>query len=209
MKGENIKQLSFLMGREKATVNLFYEHKDILKDLACIIEQTKQQMEIRVINDPEPRLYEDKTYFAYTLTQLIKINIASAIDRGELCLKKARYYQCDYFIIEGVMSIYIKKLNKEGLPAYNESQASNRRMSNDEKLPCMFLGPRYNEQGMVGNVCACIPNGVSSSYWVKEIEPSVLRSQEINENIVYNNTNSDGICTPKEDMVKIKKREVN
>lgn len=209
MKGENIKQLSFLSGRNEFTVTLLYEHMDMLKDLAYIIEQTKQQMEIRVINDPEPRLYEDKTYFAHTLTRLIKINIAEAIDKGELNLKKARYYQCDYFIIEGVMSIYIKKLNKEGLPAYNDSQASIKRMLNDEKLPCVFFGPRCNDQGLVGGACASITSGTGSSYWVAEIDPSISKLQEKNENIVYNNTNSDDICTPKEDIVKIKEKKVN
>ena len=208
MKGENIKQLSFFKGRNESTINLVHENMNVLKELAGIIEQTKKDMEARVVSDAEPRLYEDKTYFAYTLTQLIKINIVSAIDRGELKLKKAHYYQCEYFILEGVMSIYIKKLSKEGLPAYNESQASRRRMLNDEKLPCLFLGPRYNDEGMVGGVCASITSGSSSSYWIAEIEPA-SKSQEKIEKIVYNDTNSDDICTAKEDMVKIKERKVN
>lgn len=209
MKGESIKQLSFLIERNESTIDLVNENMHLLRKVADIIEQTKNQMEFRIINDPMPQLYEDKSYFAHTLTKLIKINIGLAIDRGELNLKKARYYQCDYFIIEGVMSLYIKKLNNDGLPAYNESQASSNRMSNNEKLPCLFLGPRYNDDGMIGGVYASITNGTNSSYWVMEIEPTLSRSEKKVEQIVYNNTNSDDICTVKEDMIKIKERKVD
>ena len=196
---------SFNAGRQQETMDLVQAHMGLFHIIARIIETSKDQFENRIKNDPMIDLYDDRTYYIHTLTRIIKVNINRAIDNGELNLFKARYKQCQYYVLSDLFSIYIKKLNEKGLPSYAESIASDCRLHNHEQLPCVFIGPRVDNSGFVGGTCLAITNGKEAVYWVLDINPgeqSVINSIDF----AFEDKEVDEICKPKEEFVVRRKK---
>jgi hypothetical protein len=208
MKSTYLGQRSFPFfnaGRQQETMDLVQAHMGLFHIIARIIETSKDQFENRIKNDPMIDLYDDRTYYIHTLTRIIKVNINRAIDNGELNLFKARYKQCQYYVLSDLFSIYIKKLNEKGLPSYAESIASDCRLHNHEQLPCVFIGPRVDNSGFVGGTCLAITNGKEAVYWVLDINPgeqSVINSIDF----AFEDKEVDEICKPKEEFVVRRKK---
>ena len=208
MKSEYLGQTSFSFfntGRQQETIDLVQDSMDLFHIIARIIEFSKEQFEERIKSDSMIDLYDDRTYYIHTLTRIIKVNINRAIDNGEINLFKARYKQCQYYVLSDLFSIYIKKLNEKGLPSYAESIASECRLQNHEQLPCVFIGPRVDNRGFIGGTCLAITDGKEKVYWVLDINPEdqsvinsidfTLQEKDVNE-----------ICKPKEEFVIRRKK---
>lgn len=210
MKTESLTQAFFPFcdeNRQQETYDLVQSQMELFQIISKIIDNTKKQFETRVKNDPIPELYEDRTYYIHTLTLMIKANVNQAINDGILKLYKARYMQCQYYVVPDLFSIYIKKLSEKGLPSYVDSLASGCRLQNDEDLPCVFIGPRVDSSGVVGGTCLTITNGKDDAYWVLDVIP---KQQDSDKSIdfVLEETEVDDICKSKEEFaIRRKKTE--
>lgn len=210
MKYENLNQFSLPFegeNRQSETVEIVNEHMSLFQLLANIIKESKKEFEERIRDDPKRDIYEDRTYFCYTLTQIIKSNINRAIDSGNLKLFKAIFGQCSYYVVNGALSIYVKKLSKKGLPSFNESHASDRRICNNENLPCVFIGPRVSDEGIVGEACLSITNGKDNMNWVYELNSN--HTDVKIASILLSDDKSDNLCRAKEEFIKIKEKKAN
>lgn len=165
----------------RSSMEIVELYNELFQEIAEIIEITKTELIERIINDPKPELYEDKTLHSTFLNNLIRVNINKAVDKGCIQLIKERYYQCNYYNVNGEFSLYIKKLDKNGRPSYNESVASTNRLLNNESKPCVFIGPRVNEFGIIGNTYISIING--QDVWLKEI---MINSSKNHIGIIHN-----------------------
>ena len=211
MEYKNINQYCFDFGESHHRENILSlvdDNNDIFELIAKLIDQAKHEMARRMLEDPFPEIYQNKTCFATTLTEIIKAHIDRAIKDQDhpsvLFLKKAYYYQCEYYVLGGKLSLYIKKLDKKGRPSYAESIASYNRLENNERLPCVFIGPRTDKYGAIGSTCVSIVNGTES--WFKEI--SIQESISIESYNIVADINNDDIYTINEEKVserKIKK----
>lgn len=202
MKGEYITQQSFPffnIRRQEETFELVQENMDLFNIISRIIENSKEQFEERIKNDPMREVYEDRTYYVYTLTRIIKVNINRAINSGELNLFSARFKQCEYYVASDLFSIYIKKLNEKGLPSYADSIASECRLRNHEQLPCVFIGPKVDSSGFVGGTCLAITNGKEDTYWVLDIIPY---QEKVTNSVGFalEGREIDEMCKPKEEF---------
>ena len=210
MKGEYITQKSFPffnIRRQEETFELVQDNMDLFNIISRIIENSKKQFEERIKSDSMRELYEDRTYYVYTLTRIIKVNINHAINAGELNLFNARFKQCEYYVASDLFSSYIKKLNEKGLPSYADSVASECRLRNHEQLPCVFIGPKVDNSGFVGGTCLAITNGKEDTYWVLDIIPNQEKENRSLDFVLEEN-DIDEICKPNEEFaIRRKKAE--
>lgn len=150
MKTESIHQLEFAFyrGNRKKAEDLVVEKTEVFEKICSAIEDAKNDLVKKKIEDPEA--YMSKKLEAHMLNELIKKHINKIEIDSHRIIKIEKYGSLRY-VVDGELSLYVKKLNKKGLPSYNPTKASKKRMNNMEDIPCAFIGPRVNEMGMIGD----------------------------------------------------------
>lgn len=182
--------------RKDEVISLLLARKDILQVAQKAINIGFQRFSEKMKDDPY--FFLEKATKPTTLNAEIK-KVFSELSKDLPGVQKMYKDGSSYFVVDRQYFLFIKKLNKSGLPSYLETRSALEKLSTQ---PCAFIGPRIDDSYMnFGGAYVSVTSSKDSVMWFDAIDNLLPQAETIAINRKSGNT-IDSILKVKEEKLE-------